>query len=235
MNRESAKLRVMTPERILEAMRIEIVTCGLRPGERIVENEVAQHYGASRGSVRSALAALENEGLIRMLSNGRKEVVGFSAKDALDMYELRWMIENRAIEIALEKRTTFFTPLIAVLRQIEQMSKAAQQQADWYAIDIDFHRALVQTADNSPLLKAWEINSPVMYALMRLNTTKGYRENYIQEFYPKHRTLFELLITENPDCYAYLKAHIMDAKAISSDVLEKYEREEAKTAEPSSE
>ena len=217
------KPRSITPDRILEQVRIDIVTRRYKAGDKVVESEIADRFYASRGSVRSALQTLENEGLIRMLANGRKEVVGFSLKNAIDMYELRWMIENRAIEIALEKRTTYFLPLITVLRQIELMSKEEQEQADWYALDIDFHRALVQTADNGPLLKAWEINSPVMYALMQLNTTKGYRENYIHDFYKKHRQIFDLMITDNEDCFSVLKEHIMAAQAISSDVLTKYD------------
>jgi DNA-binding GntR family transcriptional regulator len=223
MEREAGKTRAITPDRILENVRIDIVTRKLRAGDKIVESEMAERFGASRGSVRIALQTLANEGLIRVLPNGRKEVAGFTFKDATDMYELRWMIENRAIEIALENRTTYFLPLITVLRRIEKMNTKEQEQADWFAIDIDFHRALVQTADNSPLLKAWEINSPIMYALMQLNTTKGYRENYVREFFEKHKRIFELLITDNPDCFPVLKTHIMDARAISRDVLTKYD------------
>ncbi len=214
--------RSVTPERILEQLRIDIVTRKYSQGDKIVESDIANQFNASRGSVRSALQALEGEGLIRMLPNGRKEVIGFSQKLARDMYELRWMIENRAVEIVLEKRTTFFTPMLTVLRRMEQLNSENREDIDWYAIDIEFHRALVQTADNNPLLKAWEINTPVMYALMQLNTTQGYRENYVAEFYQKHRTLFELLITDNSKCFEYLKAHIMDAQNISAGVLSIY-------------
>lgn len=222
MSQDVMKARAVTPDRILNSMRLDIVTRKIQQGDKIIENELAARYGASRGSVRSALQSLEGEGLIRILPNGRKEVVGFSSQSANDMYELRWMIENRAIEIALEKRTTYFLPLITALRRIEMMDKKEQEQADWYAIDIDFHRSLVQTADNIPLLKAWEINSPVMYAMMQLNTTKGYKENYIREFYAKHRRLFDLIITEGTECFIYLKTHIMDAKDITIDLLTKY-------------
>ena len=213
------EIRSVAADRILEKLRIDIVTRKFMQGDKIVEQDLALQYGTSRGAVRGALSDLEREGLIRVLPNGRKEVIGFSKKQAQDMYELRWMIENRAVQIILEKRTTFFAPLLSAVKRIESALTQKDPQTDWYALDIGFHRAILQTAENSPLLKAWEINIPVMYALMQLNTTRGYRENYIAEFYQKHRTLFELIVTDNVQCYEYLRTHIMDAQEISAGVL----------------
>lgn len=219
--KEKGAQRPVKPEQIQDSLRLDIVTRVYKDGDKLVESDIAQKYGASRGSVRSALAALESEGLVRMLPNGRKEVVGFTVKQVCDMYELRWMMENRALELAIENRTTFFSPLLTVLRTIEQKMKAPEG-VDWYGIDIEFHRALVMTSGNYPLLKAWDINTPVMYALMQLNTSQGYRERYVQELYEKHRRIFELLVTDNLECYALLREHIMDAQEISLQVLSRY-------------
>lgn len=211
--------KLVAADRILEKLRIDIVTRKYLKGDKIVEQDLARQYDTSRGAVRSALQDLEREGLIRVLPNGRKEVIGFSKKQAQDMYELRWMIENRAVQIILGKRTTFFAPLLMAVKKIEQSLEDIKAETDWYALDIGFHRAILETAENSPLLKAWEINIPVMYALMQLNTTRGYRENYIAEFYQKHRTLFEMIVTDNIKCYDSLRTHIMDAQEISAGVL----------------
>lgn len=193
-----------------------------RQGDRIVENDLAESFGASRGSVRSALQALEGEGMIRMLPNGRKEVVGFTQKEARDMYELRWMIENRAVEITMERKTLMFTPLLTVLKEIERCTEQMDAGTDWYDLDLQFHRALVQAADSAPLLKAWEISMPTMYALLELNTSIDYRERYIAEFLPKHRRLSELMIRGDGEVFALLKEHIMDANAISEHVMEHF-------------
>lgn len=214
--------RAVTPDRIQEQLRREIVMGRYRKGDKIVEIDLAEAYGASRGSVRSALQALEGEGLIRMLPNGRKEVVGFTAKEARDMYELRLMIENRAVEIAMERKTTFFAPLMEALHSIEACAARTDSGTDWYALDIQFHRALVQTSDNAALLKAWEIGMPTLYALLELNTSIDYKEQYIAEFLQKHRQLVELIVTGNDAVYGLLKEHIMDAYAISLHVMERF-------------
>ena len=214
--------RLVTPDRIQEQLRKGIILGQYRQGDKIVESDLAESFGASRGSVRSALQALEGEGMIRMLPNGRKEVVGFTQKEARDMYELRWMIENRAVEITMERKTLMFTTLLTVLKRIEQCTEQMDAQTDWYDLDLQFHRALVQAADSAPLLKAWEISMPTMYALLELNTSIDYRERYIAEFLPKHRRLSELIIRGDREIFALLKEHIMDANAISEHVMEHF-------------
>lgn len=211
--------RTVTPDRILEQLRIDIITQRYHSGDRIAEADIASAFSASRGSVRSALQALESEGLIRVLPNGRREVVGFNRKLAHEMYELRWMMENRAVEIAQQEQTMLYAPLLKVLEQVNACRSAPSEETDWYQLDIEFHRALVKTANNVPLLKAWEINSPVMYALMKLNTSSDYLQNYISEFYDKHWTLFQAIITHDPECFNLLHTHIADAESISTRML----------------
>jgi len=82
--------RAVTPERIQEQLRKDIISGKYRKGDKIVETELAEEFGASRGSVRSALQALEGEGMIHMLPNGRKEVVGFTKKEARDIHPILW-------------------------------------------------------------------------------------------------------------------------------------------------
>ena len=212
--------RVVTPDRIQEQLRKDIIIGKYRKGDRIVENDLAEEFGASRGSVRSALQALEGEGLILMLPNGRKEVVGFTKKEAHDMYELRWTIENRAVEIAWEHRTMNFSPLLEVLHEIEQCAQDADTDTNWYDLDIRFHHALVQVADNAPLLKAWEITMPTMYALLEFNTSIDYKPQYVEEFLFKHKMISEMIITGDERIYDVLKEHITTANAISDRVME---------------
>ena len=216
--------RADTPDRIQEQLRKDIIIGKYRKGDKIVETELAEEFCASRGSVRTALQALEGEGMIHTLPNGRKEVVGFTKKEARDMYELRWTIENRAVEIAWENRTMNFTPLLNVLKEIERCAQAQDVEANWYDLDIRFHHALVQVADNVPLLKAWEITMPTMYALLELNTSIDYRQQYIEEFLFKHKAISEMIITQDPAIWDLLKEHITTANAISERVMEHYNR-----------
>jgi len=51
-------------ENVVEAIRDKIINQELKPGERIVEMDLAEEFKTSRGPVREALRQLEHEGLI---------------------------------------------------------------------------------------------------------------------------------------------------------------------------
>ena len=57
-------MRAVTPDRIQDKLRKDIIMGKYRKGDRSVEAELAEAFDASRGSVRSALQALEGEGMI---------------------------------------------------------------------------------------------------------------------------------------------------------------------------
>lgn len=217
---ETRRHRTMTSGRILDQLRIDIMVGAYAPGTPLVEDDVATEFGAARGSVRSALQTLRSEGLVDFLPNGRKLVAGFSPKQAIEMYELRLMLESRALEIAFQSEKVFYTPLLMVIEEVEHFT-AFPAEADWFDLDIRFHRALVRMSGNIPLANAWEVNAPLMYALMQLNTTKGYKELYIKEFLERHNTLVAPIITRDRTSFDLLREHIIDASAISSGVLVK--------------
>lgn len=220
--KESEK-RNITPARILNKLRIDIMSGKYLPGQPLVEEEIAKDFAAARGSVRTALQTLSAEGLIDFLPNGRKQVRGFSTKQAQDMYELRLLLEEKAIQIIFEANRSAYGPLVEALGRIEKLYKERDPETDWYDLDIQYHRAIIQLADNVPLRNAWEVNASMIYALMQLNTTKGYKEQYIEEFLAKHRELFSMIVARNPICLDQLRTHILDAGQISSDVLQRFD------------
>ncbi len=216
--------------KVIEPLRLGILLGDYPPGERLIENDLAQRFAVSRGSVRIALHVLEGEGLIRRLPNGGKEVVGFSRKDAGDTYDTRWLLERRAIESAAQMPHTYLTPLLDVLKDIETHMADPRLECNWHMTDIRFHRAIVMMARNSPLLRAWETISPLIYALMTLNTSAGYRQQYIEEFYQKHKVIFDCLVTRDERIFDLMKVHIDDAKVISSDLYDQIEARQTRAA-----
>lgn len=210
--------------KVLEPLRLEILLGDLPAGSRLIETRLAEEYGVSRSSVRSALQVLETEGLIRKLGNGCKEVLGFTRKDALDAHDLRFLLEKRAVEIILDMPEAKYGPLLDVLGYIERSrTPARKHRCDWHLVDIRFHKAIVETAGNGPLLKAWDVNAPLVYSLMTLNTSGEYHDRYIDEFFEKHKRIFDSVITRNPDIHELLKVHVDDAKIITSGLFDRIE------------
>jgi DNA-binding GntR family transcriptional regulator len=214
----AAEVRTVIPEQIITQLRVDIMTGAYKKGERLTEAELAARYDVSRGPIRVVLQALESEGFIETLPNGRKEVTGFSVRQVRDIYDLRWMLEKRAAECIFAEKSRLLSPILEVLHKVEAAAiREDKDEADWFNLDIQFHRAMVAASGNRALLKAWEINSPVMYALLALNTTRDYREQYIREFHRKHKKLFDFIVAGNNEFFNYLRSHIIDAEKLATE------------------
>jgi DNA-binding GntR family transcriptional regulator len=90
---------------VVDAIRQGILGDDLVPGQRLVEAELCELLGASRGTVRSALIDLAHEGLVERIANrgARVRVVGL--QEALQIAEVRQVVESLCVAHAAEKIT----------------------------------------------------------------------------------------------------------------------------------
>lgn len=99
--------RVAAPvrEQLLQMMRHAILSSQWKPGQRLVERELCEQSGASRGSVREALRVLESEGLVTVLPSRGPVVSTITLDDATDVYELRALVEGVVARRAAQRGT----------------------------------------------------------------------------------------------------------------------------------
>lgn len=83
-----------------EVLRDRILSLELESNSAIVENEIALELGISRTPVREALAALEREGLVRILRGKGAFVAPTSAQRVVEAYEVREVLEGLAASLA---------------------------------------------------------------------------------------------------------------------------------------
>ncbi|MBO0714364.1 MAG: GntR family transcriptional regulator [Acidimicrobiales bacterium] len=90
---------------LVDEIRRAIIGGELSPNERLVELDLAQRYSVSRGAVRVALLELVNEGLVdRELHRGARVRV-ISLAEAIEISEVRMVIEGLCARRAAEKIT----------------------------------------------------------------------------------------------------------------------------------
>src|SRR6185437_16142801 len=92
-------------EVVAGALRWAIITGELGPGVHLQEPVLAQKFGVSRVPVREALVRLEHEGLVRSEPRRGSFVIGFTASDVQEIYEIRQFIETHAGRLAAERVT----------------------------------------------------------------------------------------------------------------------------------
>lgn len=76
-------------EIVFETLREAIIQGRLRPGQRMMEIQLAEEMGVSRTPVREAIRKLELEGFVVMVPRKGAYVAGISVKDIVDVFEVR--------------------------------------------------------------------------------------------------------------------------------------------------
>ena len=87
-----------TSEIVLESLREQIINGTLQPQEKLIEAEIAQKFGLSRGPVHEALRQLAVEGLVDYCPNKGCTVALLSPQDAYEVFFLRGSLEKLAIQ-----------------------------------------------------------------------------------------------------------------------------------------
>lgn len=99
---EKIEINSLKPIRevILYELRKAIFDNKLMPGDRLVENMIASSMGVSRTPVREALRQLEIEGLAINIPRKGTIVKGISINDAIEIYDIREVLEGLAVRLA---------------------------------------------------------------------------------------------------------------------------------------
>jgi DNA-binding GntR family transcriptional regulator len=95
--------RLSTVDALAEALRGRILDGDLAPGTPLREEALSSEYDVARHSLRSALRALQGEGLVQILPNRGARVASLSPDDVRGLSELRTALEVEAARRALER------------------------------------------------------------------------------------------------------------------------------------
>jgi DNA-binding GntR family transcriptional regulator len=129
----------------------EIVRGALPPGERLVEQAIADKLSLSKTPVREAIARLARDGLVTITPQKGAEVQRFTEKEVEDLMELRTVLEGFAAEKAAPRFTEEDTRDLELL--VDQMAEAYHEGdlERYRAADLEFHERILAKADNALL------------------------------------------------------------------------------------
>ncbi len=107
-----------------DIIRQAICDGDLRPGDRLVESEMAEKMSISRTPVREALRKLEIEGLVKYVPHKGVLVKGFSRDDIVEIYSIRQTLEALAVKHTINNITLMeieeLRQLLAEMRQLTE-------------------------------------------------------------------------------------------------------------------
>jgi len=146
--------RTILREQIKETLLERIVRGELKPGERLVETRLARELGTSQAPVREALRDLQSLRLVESEPFRGARVRAVGDEQLLPVFPVRTVLEELAAREAAKNANGDVRPLE---RELKAMRQAAAR-GDWrtqISHDLGFHRAVVEMADNDPLLQSW--------------------------------------------------------------------------------
>nr|WP_106788933.1 GntR family transcriptional regulator [Massilistercora timonensis] len=184
---------------VFNTLRQAILRGELKPGERLMEIQLANKLGVSRTPVREAIRKLELEGLVLMIPRKGAEVADISEKSLKDVLEVREALEELAARLACDKITK---EGINRLKEAAQDFRSALKSNDITQMaeaDVRFHDVICNATENQKLGQLLNNLREQMYR---------YRIEYL-----KDQQVYEKLLSEHEEIIRHIEKGEKDEAA----------------------
>ena len=137
---------------VFNTLREAILKGDLKPGERLMELQLASKLGVSRTPIREAIRMLEQEGLAVTTPRKGAEVAKMTLKDMEDVLEIRDALDELAVRIACQKISD------EQLKQLEDMKELFEKSTQTGNVkkiaeaDVTFHDVIYEATGNPKLV-----------------------------------------------------------------------------------
>ena len=199
-------------DKVAEQIRAAILSGQFKPGDRLIEDRLAEEFAVSRNPIREAMRTLASEGLIEVTARRGAVVASLSPEEAQELLEVRATLEAANARLAARRRDP------AVLRQLEAIlgsgtaAIAAGRVADLPKLNDDFHAGLARAGHNrvlSDLMRTLRDRSAPLF--------RGYGLDFARATWDEHAGILRAVIAGDTDLAPLLAyRHVMNAAALTS-------------------
>jgi DNA-binding GntR family transcriptional regulator len=201
----------------VDSLRWLIIAGALRPGQRVNQEDLAEHVGLSVAPIREALRTLEQEGQLTYLPRRGYFVTELHIEDLEEIYELRQVLEERAARRSLptldDDALTRIGEAAADCRSAAEAGNVAAE----LSANRRFHLSILEAPDQPHIMR-----------LIRLlwDSTEAYRAMYYNSPQERirsldaHERILAAVRLGDPDLLvAELDAHRARALDVLRDIL----------------
>ena len=202
---------------VFQTLREAILRGELKPGERLMELQLAAQLGVSRTPIREAIRMLEQEGLAVTMPRKGAEVAKMTLKGMEDVLEIREALDILACQLACDRISD------EMLITLEEKKKAFENSLETKDVkiiadaDISFHDVIYEATGNPKLIALLSNLREQIYR---------YRVEYLKtvENYPilikEHDDIYQSLVKHNrEDATAAIREHVKNQAIAVKDVI----------------
>ncbi len=160
-------------EHIADMLRDAILDGELKPGEALVESDLANTFKVSRAPLREALQILTTEGLVEVVPYHGTSVRKLTPRNIEELYSLRSVLETFAVQRLIERDDP---SAVDQLRAIYTTMYQAALSGDWKRLsaeDQNFHTTLIKQTQHELLLTLWNMVYNRVRQVMTLRNQKN--------------------------------------------------------------
>ncbi len=195
---------------VFQTLREAILKGELKPGERLMELQLASKLGVSRTPIREAIRMLELEGLAVTIPRKGAEVARMTEKDMEDVLQIREALDELAVQIACDKMTEKqLVNLTLAMKNFENSIQTGNLKKV-VQTDVEFHDVIYQATDNPKLVNILSNLSEQIYR---------YRVEYLKE-----KENYPMLVKEHEEIVTALKDR---NKQLAAEMTKKHIRNQA--------
>lgn len=179
---------------VFNTLRDAILTGKLAPGERLMENQLAEKLGVSRTPVREALRMLELENLVQLVPRKGAQVLDMSEKDIINILEIRSALESLATSLACQKMKEDKIQELRNLLVDFEKAVAENDVERFVDIDEEFHDLIFEATENDKLI---QIFRNLRIQLYRYRMAQAKNDTSMATVVAHHRRLLRAIETHD--------------------------------------
>lgn len=201
---------------IVEQLRNDILAQRIRPGTRLVENDLTRRFDVSRGPVREALRRLAAEGLIDHNPNRGAVVKRLTRAEMTELFQIRIELEQLAARLAAqaasaEKRAAFEAAIQPIYRD------GPREAGSYFPENSTFHEAVMELAGNRQLA---ELNNRLQFALIMGQVGDALAPEVLDASVREHRAIAAAILSRDAErAAAATRAHLERAATLAASRL----------------
>jgi len=141
-------------DRVYQNVKFQIMRGNLKPGTRLLEEELSKAMNISRAPIREAFNRLEKEGFVTIIPRKGAAVSNITAQMIEDIFEIRETLESLAVKKSIGKIS---------IKELEKVGESfknfiskhsnAENCIQYLALDKIFHDLLSQNCGNKKLIE----------------------------------------------------------------------------------
>ncbi|MFN2305306.1 MAG: GntR family transcriptional regulator [Anaerolineales bacterium] len=172
-------------------LRANILNGLMKPGERLVEMNIAKQFGTSQAPVREAFRRLDQVGLVETLPYHGTFIKDIPIEEYLEINSIRMVLERMAAQRFLKRAKSEHIQLLQ--EYIDEMWEAVNS-GDFDTLverDIDFHELICRESGSTTLFEVWSLIHGK--ARLSISAADRHHQHNLDEIVQMHQSIVDAL------------------------------------------